>query len=340
MASLCLCAVTLCPSERLDVFVFGSVILMFGIGAVCIWPLQYSIGLVCVSVTYNFILYLIFGKVPLLDYLLRAVLPVAFAGIAGILVLRMRLKGLFREMEMNRILKMVKVDLENQKNKLKAELDFLIYSISHDLRSPILSVKGLLTLIKDYEKLTPELNSYVKMADGSVDRLDQTIFDILDFADNARFKVKEDQFNIREMVQEIFDDLKFLTKVPISFFIEIEGSDIIIGDGKRLKTIIKNLASNAVKYCRKDAENPFVRFSHTKSAEKIEFCVEDNGSGIPAAHQQKIFEMFYRYATDITGSGLGLFIVKEVLAKISGSISLESEPGVGSKFSVIVPATG
>ena len=194
-------------------------------------------------------------------------------------------------------------------------------------------------LIKDYEKLSPENSSYIKMADSSVDRLDQTIFDILDFADNARFTVKQEQFNIREMVQEIFDDLKFLTKVQISFFIEIEGSDIIYGDRKRLKTVIKNLASNAVKYCRKDAENTFVKFLLCSNSDKIEFSVEDNGSGIPAEHQQKIFEMFYRYATQISGSGLGLFIVKEVLTKICGNIVLESEPGIGSKFSVSIPSS-
>ena len=337
MSSLCLFAVTVCPSERLDIFVFGSIILHFGVGAVCIWPMRYSVFFLTGSLAYNFILYLILGSVPLQDYFLRAILPIAAAGSFGILVLRMRLKGFFKEMEMSSFLKKSKIDLENQKNKLKAELDFLIYSISHDLRSPILSVKGLLMLIKDYEKLSPENSSYIKMADSSVDRLDQTIFDILDFADNARFTVKQEQFNIREMVQEIFDDLKFLTKVPISFFIEIEGSGIIYGDRKRLKTVIKNLASNAVKYCRKDVENQFVKFSLCIQPDKIEFSVDDNGSGIPEEHQQKIFEMFYRYATHISGSGLGLFIVKEVLTKIGGTIALESEVGLGSKFLVSVP---
>ncbi len=339
ISSLCLFTVTVCSLEKFDIFVFGSVILHFGVGAVCIWPLRYSVFFLTLSLAYSFICYLIFGSIPFTDYFLRVILPIAAAGSFGILVLNMRLKVFFKEMEMNRILKKLKIDLENQKNKLKAELDFLIYSISHDLRSPILSVKGLLMLIKDYEKLSPENSSYIKMANNSVDRLDQTIFDILDFADNARFTVKEEQLNIREMVQEIFDDLKFLTNVPISFFIEIEGSELICGDRKRLKTIIKNLASNAVKYCRKDAENTFVKFLLCSNSDKIEFSVEDNGSGIPAEHQQKIFEMFYRYATQISGSGLGLFIVKEVLTKIGGNVALESEPGIGSKFSVSIPSS-
>jgi signal transduction histidine kinase len=337
ISSLCLFAVTVCSLEKFDIFVFGSVILHFGVGAVCIWPLRYSVSFLTVSLAYSFICYLILGSIPFTDYFLRVVLPITAAGSFGILFLRIRLRGFFKEIELNRIMRIAKIDLENQKNKLKGELDFLTYSISHDLRSPILSVKGLLMLIKDYEKLSPEQASYLKMAEGSVDRLDQTIFDILDFADNASFKVKVEQFNIRDMVQEIFNDLKFLTKVPIVFFIEVEGSNLICGDRKRLRTVIKNLASNAVKYCGKDAKNPFVKFSLCRNSDKIEFSLEDNGSGIPAEHQQKIFDMFYRYSTHISGSGLGLFIVKEVLAKIAGSIALESEVGKGSKFSVSVP---
>jgi len=204
------------------------------------------------------------------------------------------------------------------------------------LRSPILSVKGLLSLISDFEKLTPELQSYLKMADSSVERLDQTIFDMLDLANNARTDLKPVQFNIREMVQQIFDDLKFLSKTPVNFIIEIEGSDYINGDLKRIKTIIKNLASNAVKYRKKDDLNAYVKFSLKNEEVSIKFEVSDNGIGIPVQEQEKIFEMFYRYASENNGSGLGLFIVKEVLQKLGGTIEIESELGTGSVFRVNV----
>jgi signal transduction histidine kinase len=74
--------------------------------------------------------------------------------------------------------------------------------------------------------------------------------------------------------------------------------------------------------------------------DQIEFQVEDNGIGIPPEQHQKIFEMFYRYAKDISGSGLGLFIVKEVLTKIDGKIELESVLDKGSVFKVMVPVVG
>jgi signal transduction histidine kinase len=160
---------------------------------------------------------------------------------------------------------------------------------------------------------------------------------MLDFANNARFELKSESFDIREMVQEIFDDLKFLAKVPIQFQIEIEGSDIVKADRRRLKTIIKNLASNAVKYCRKDASDAYVKFYMRQDEDKIEFEISDNGMGIPSEQQEKIFEMFYRYITDVSGSGLGLFIVKEVLEKIGGTIELESQENKGSVFSISIP---
>ncbi len=113
--------------------------------------------------------------------------------------------------------------------------------------------------------------------------------------------------------------------------------DILSSIKKRIKAITKKLASNAVKYCRKDSKDSFLRYKLKENLNNIEFSVEDNNRCIPETHQQNFFDMFYRYNTDIRGSGLGLFIVKEVLAKIDGSIALESEPGEGSKFKDAIP---
>jgi signal transduction histidine kinase len=192
-------------------------------------------------------------------------------------------------------------------------------------------------LIKDFEKLNPESSNYLQMAEGSVDRLDQNIYGILDFANNAKIELKYENFDMGEMVEEIFNDLKFLTKHTINFQIEIEGSEMVYGDKKRLKTIIKNLASNAVKYSRIDAADAFVKFKLRQDNDQIEFQVEDNGIGIPPEQHQKIFDMFYRYANDNNGSGLGLFIVKEVLSKLGGTVKLDSIEGKGSVFKISIP---
>jgi signal transduction histidine kinase len=337
MSAICMFVVHVCPENTLEIFVTGAVILFFGIGTVGLWKFSQSVFFVLGSLSANFIVYLLIGTMSLQDYLLNCILPISISGLIGIIVLKMRLNSLFRELKMKKMLELVQKNLINQKNKVESELEFLIYSISHDLRSPILSVKGLLMLIRDFEKLNPDCRDYLKMAEASVNRLDQMIYDILDFADNAKIELKYEEFNMHEMVEEIFNDLKFLSKIPIEFYIEIEGPEIVYSDKKRLKTIIKNLASNAVKYHRKGTEKAFVKFIMLQETNKVEFQVEDNGRGIPQEQQQKIFEMFYRYASDISGSGLGLFIVKEVLTKICGKIELESVLDKGSVFKVMVP---
>jgi signal transduction histidine kinase len=293
--------------------------------------------LVIFSVILDITFYLTVGYLSFSDFIFHNVFPSAIAIFVGAFLLNSRVVNLLKKERIKLSMEQTEKELRLMNEKTRAELEFLIYSISHDLRSPILSVKGLLMLIKDFEKLNPESNNYLQMAEGSVDRLDQNIYDILDFADNAKIELKSESFDMREMVQEIFNDLKFLTKFPINFQIEIEGSEMVYGDKKRLKTIIKNLASNAVKYSRIDAADAFIKFKMRQDNDQIEFQVEDNGIGIPTEQHQKIFDMFYRYANDNNGSGLGLFIVKEALAKIGGKIYVESELGIGSTFSVIIP---
>ena len=340
IATLGWCLMNICPGEiRLRVF-FGICMLFLGPAFLAFWPFRYYLAVVIFSVILNITYYLTVGYLSFSDFIFHNVFPSAITIFVGAFLLNSRVVNLLKKERIKLSMEQTEKELRLINEKTRAELEFLIYSISHDLRSPILSVKGLLMLIKDFEKLNPESNSYLQMAEGSVDRLDQNIYDILDFANNAKIELKFESFDMREMVQEIFNDLKFLTKLPISFQIEIEGSEMVYGDKKRFKTIIKNLASNAVKYSRIDATDAFVKFKLHQDNDQIEFQVEDNGIGIPPEQHQKIFDMFYRYANDNNGSGLGLFIVKEVLTKIDGKIELESVLDKGSVFKVMVYVVG
>lgn len=337
MASIAPYTANLCDAENLFIFVTGCSIVFIGSGVLGIWSFWWSLYFLLVFLGALLLGNLLIGKHDPFTFFFYLFGPVALSGSIGLIILSSRIKILMREFVMSKILEKSKDDLAKNKEKIKSELDFLIYSISHDLRSPILSVKGLLMLIRDYEKLNPSNKDMLDMAESSIDRLDRTIYDMLDYADNAGFSSAKEKFNIGALVKEIFEDLRFMSKNEVDFQIEIEGSDMVFSDKKRIKTIIKNLASNAVKYSRKDIKDPFVRFSMQHTADGIEFQLTDNGSGIPKEQQDKIFEMFYRYATDISGSGLGLFIVKEVLSKLGGTISLDSEPAKGSVFMVSLP---
>ena len=93
--------------------------------------------------------------------------------------------------------------------KINAELDNFVYSISHDLRSPLLSIKGILKLVTMKEKLSPNAVGYIHMAEGSVDRLDATVQEILDYSRNSRLDLQISEFDLQTMINNIFDDLRF-----------------------------------------------------------------------------------------------------------------------------------
>jgi signal transduction histidine kinase len=329
--------INICPTEIYFIVFLGTSSIFFGTGLLSFWPMRYYIIIVIFSAFLNILFYNLYGKLELSTFMLYNVFPIGIIALLGAYLLKSRMSVLIKKEHMKWTLEQSEKKISLMNLKTRAELDFLIYSISHDLRSPLLAVKGLFTLIKDFEKLNPEYSTYFALAEGSVDRLDQSIYDILDFADNAKIELKAESFDMREMVQEIFNDLKFLTKLPVNFQIEIEGSEMLYGDKKRLKTIIKNLAANAVKYSRIDAADAFVKFKMCQDNDQIEFQVEDNGIGILSEQHQKIFDMFYRHANDNNGSGLGLFIVKEVLSKLGGTVKLDSIEGKGSVFKISIP---
>lgn len=321
------------------IYVFGYSILFVGAGALANWKLKYSLILVAFSILTNLIFYNTTSSIPLDVYIVKCIVPLYSAALISILMINNRRKILIHELKITKALEHSNLRLEEQKNKINAELDFLIYSISHDLRSPLMSVKGLISLISETEDISENVKSYLKMADGSIDRLDQTIYDILEYSKNSRTEIQNESFNVRKMVETINTDLKFFNEKPIDFQISIKGTQEIFSDKKRIITVVKNLISNAVKYSKSNEEHSYVKFELIEMTDSYEMKVSDNGIGIPKDQHQRIFEMFYRVSTGRMGSGLGLFIVKEIMEKLGGSIQVSSEPNVGSCFTVSLPKT-
>lgn len=110
-----------------------------------------------------------------------------------------------------------------------------------------------------------------------------------------------------------------------------------VSDKRRVNVVLNNLISNAIKYQDLLKKDSFVKIDIQTSKEHVIIEVKDNGIGMTEVAKGKIFEMFYRASKQSTGSGLGLYIVKETIDKLSASITVESEKGVGSKFTVIIP---
>jgi len=237
--------------------------------------------------------------------------------------------------------KEMQLAIQNKNTELQhtnAELDRFVYSVSHDLRSPLLSIKGLLALVFDLEHLDPQVDSYLRMAEKSIHRLDDIIKEILEYSRNARLDVQYELSDIGLIVEEIYTDLKFSVDDNFDFRMQLNNIKSIESDRARLHTLLRNLIGNAVKYRKKrEGVNSYVEFRLLKNNGHIIFEVEDNGEGIAEKNMEKVFDMFFRASNTSTGTGLGLYICKQIVDKLKGRLELISSQNTGSVFRVILP---
>jgi len=231
-----------------------------------------------------------------------------------------------------------KIKVSNQiLKKTNVELDSFVYSVSHDLRAPIASVKGLLNLIKNEEDLK-NVNRYLEMIEQRIDQQDTFIQEILDLSRNARLKLSSDEVIFTDLLDDIFRQLQFYQEAEkIDKKISIDQKQPFICDYKRLKVIFNNILSNAIRYT--NGRNPAIAITGKVQKSKAEITVKDNGIGIGEEHLEKVFDMFYRATEKNVGSGLGLYIVKETVEKLKGDIKLDSALGEGTQITLLLPAT-
>lgn len=232
-------------------------------------------------------------------------------------------------------IELVLLNKNNELKKINSELDNFVYSVSHDLRSPLLSIKGLIMLTKMHPTLDTEIMEYLNMAESSVNRLDGTIQEILEYSRNARLEITMEPVQLCEMASQIFEDLKYAAEDYIDFKLDCDSDPLIISDKTRINTLLKNIIGNAVKY-RSQQREAVIEFSMKRINNKVAICIKDNGEGIPADSLAKIFNMFYRASKTSEGTGLGLYICKEIVTKLNGSITIDSQLGVGTTVNILI----
>lgn len=221
--------------------------------------------------------------------------------------------------------------------KINAELDRFVYSASHDLRAPISSLLGLIEVAR-LEKDMDNMTKLLDMQKKSLLRLDQFIKDIVDHSRNTRLKVEPESINFRSLVNATFEQLQFMDNASrIDRTIEIDQEVPFFTAATRVEIVLKNLISNAVKYADLRKGKPYLKVQVKCTEESAEIRIKDNGEGIPTEARPKIFDMFYRASANGTGSGLGLYIVKEAIQKIGGTIQVDSEFGYGTEFVIQIP---
>ena len=225
---------------------------------------------------------------------------------------------------------------ENELLRTNFELDTFVYRASHDMRAPLRSVLGLVNLLQ-MESDEEQRQEYLRLIEKSVDRLDSFFSDLLNFSRNSRLGLVSEPVDFRRIIKDSWQTLQYLENASsIQLVKEVRVSDDFHSDVSRIEIILQNLFSNAIKY-HKSVPGSRVRVAVTADRRQARITVEDNGKGIEHQYLDKIFDMFFRAALGTPGSGLGLYITKQVIEKLGGTISVASELGIGTRFSITIP---
>lgn len=221
--------------------------------------------------------------------------------------------------------------------KVNEELDRFVYSVSHNLRAPLTSIMGITNLIKSYEFSREEMLEFMHNIHVVVQRLDDTIHDIIEYSKNSRMFLEAHEIDIHKSVHTIIEQILNIEGANVKINQSYDIKAPICSDINRLHPLIHNILSNAVKYADKSKEQPMVNLKVESNEDNICITVADNGIGIAHHLQSKIFDMFYRATNMSAGSGLGLYIVREIVNKLKGSIKIESEERIGTTVTLNIP---
>mgnify|MGYP002335986744 CR=1 FL=1 len=227
-----------------------------------------------------------------------------------------------------------KVAEKNLESKCN-ELSTLMYRLSHDLKGPVTSTMGLINISKSEVK-DPTASKYLKMIEQSNSNLDKILNGIIELikSDSMINIVNLIDFNIL-----VYRIIQFYKNNPetskVEFKIDVSLKKDFYSNEAAIQSILYNLINNSVTY--RNSQNPYVEVIVRDTEDFVKITVKDNGAGIPQEFQEHIFNMFYKANQNSKGSGLGLYIVKNIVDKLEGTIHFKSEPKKGTEFTIQLP---
>jgi hypothetical protein len=231
----------------------------------------------------------------------------------------------------NQNLELLNKNLEAKCN----ELSTLMYRLSHDLKGPVTSTAGLINISKSEVKDEVAVK-YLKMIEQSNNNLDKILNGLIELVKTDSMARMNDKIDFNLLCDAI---IPFYKNNPDTSDVEFK-TDISIkkdfySNEAAIQSIIYNLVSNAVNYRR--SFNPFVAITIKEGMESVIISIKDNGVGIAKEFHENIFNMFFKANNNSKGSGLGLYIVKNIVEKLGGKIQLKSEPKNGTEFIIQLP---
>jgi len=221
--------------------------------------------------------------------------------------------------------------------KINEELDRFVYSVSHDLKSPVATMKGLANLTKN-ETDFETVKKYNLLQEKSLLKLDLYIKDILSYYASNRLKLQVEKIDFEVVIAATIERYEFeIASNHIKVISDIQLSDDFYSDNYHLKMILNNILSNTVKYYDANKAEKRIVINVQQHTNLIIITIWDNGQGIDKNQLPEIFNMFHRSEITSASSGLGMYIVKECVEKLEGKIEIESRKRIFTEIKISIP---
>jgi len=215
------------------------------------------------------------------------------------------------------------------------ELDAFTHSVSHDLRSPLNSLTGLISLI-DNEKNLDEIKVYTALMLESVNKQGKFINDILQSVKNKQAGV-EPACDLDQVIEDVVAQNNYSNNGrKLRYYRDVVVKNVNC-DALKLKIVLNNLVSNAIKYSDLDKNESWIRIKAYRTESDCVIEVEDNGIGIKGDDKEHIFEKFFAAHQSQESTGIGLYLTKDAVQQMHGTINVNSEYGIGTKFTINIP---
>lgn len=225
----------------------------------------------------------------------------------------------------------------DQLAKVNRQMEKFLYSTSHDLRSPITSILGLVNLMR-LESKDVSILDYVAKIESSTMKLDKVIRDIMSFSRTTYQRLTSERIDFNLLIWKVINGHRTDPAVSkINFEVKTSNVFPFYSDAGRIDIIIENIIRNAIHFYDVNKSRPFIQVNISTGKLNVRIEIIDNGIGIGQQHIDHIFDMFYKASHLSKGAGLGLYIVKETIEKLHGTIAIESEIGFGTVFRVSIP---
>jgi signal transduction histidine kinase len=229
--------------------------------------------------------------------------------------------------------------LEETLRRMNLDLDNFVHMASHDLKSPIGNLEGLLTLLlrKMSSSLDRDTGEIASLLLGSLRKLQQTVKDLASVSHTTHQGPEQEKVSFAAVLQQVEQDLEPQLRETGAKITTSWQTEIVSMPARQLRSVLYNLISNGIKYASPD-RLPHLQLSSLRQGEKVVLTVSDNGRGLSESQLPRLFTPGQRFHPEVEGSGIGLYLLRRIVQSCNGEITAQSREGEGTTFTILLPA--